>query len=272
MFPTTYHRPRTLAEAARLLADNDEAMLVSGGHTLLPTMKQRLAAPSHLIDLRHVPDLAGIVRREDTLTIGAASTHAEVARHPAVIDAIPALAGLAGSIADPMVRNRGTIGGSVANNDPAADYPSAVLALAATVCTDRRRIDADSFFAGLYATALEPGEIVTAVSFPVPRVASYAKFRNPASRYPMAGVFVACHADGHVRVAVTGAGSGGVFRVDAMEAALEGDYTADALAAIAIDPGGMMGDLHGSSDYRANLVSVLARRAVAGPGTAQVFT
>ncbi len=272
MFTLTYHRPGSLEEALRLIGEHEEATVVSGGYTLLPAMKQRLSAPAHLVDLRHVPELAGIARDGDMLRIGAASTHAAVAGSALVRDAIPALAGLAGGIADPMVRNRGTIGGSVANNDPAADYPSAVLALRATVHTDRRAIPADAFFVGLYETALVPGEVLTAVSFPVPAAASYAKFRNPASRYPMAGVFVCRHVDGEVRVAVTGAGAAGVFRAAAMEEALALRFAPEALVGIEIDPDDLMGDLHGSQRYRANLVAVMAARAVARPGTVQVFT
>ena len=271
MFPTTYHRPETLADALSLIGTLDEATVISGGHTLLPTMKQRLAAPQHLIDLRHVAALAGVQRDDDTILIGATTTHAEVARAPLVTEAIPALAGLAGSIGDPMVRNRGTIGGSVANNDPAADYPSAVLSLAATIHTQRRTIPADDFFTGLYETALEAGEIVTAVAFPIPSIASYAKFRNPASRYPMAGVFVSRWHDGTVRVAVTGAGNGGVFRMDVMEALLREDFSAAVLRGVAPDPAEIMGDMHGSPAYRAQLVSVMAMRAVARPGVAQIF-
>ncbi|MYZ50036.1 FAD binding domain-containing protein [Propylenella binzhouense] len=271
MYQTTYHRPTSLAEAARLFSEAGDAAYVSGGHTLIPAMKLRLSAAANLIDLRHVGELKGISVTADEVAIGAGMTHAEVAGAAEVKGAIPALAGLAGSIGDAQVRHLGTIGGSVANNDPAADYPSAVLALAGTVETDRRAIAADDYFVGLYETALEEGEIVTRVRFRVPEAAGYAKFRNPASRYPMAGVFVARHGDGSVRVAVTGAGNSGVFRAAEMERALAADFSADALKGIALDPADMMGDIHGSAEYRAHLVTVMARRAVQNLGQALAF-
>ncbi|MDH3194841.1 MAG: FAD binding domain-containing protein, partial [Hyphomicrobiales bacterium] len=190
MYQTNYHRPSSLAEAASLFSGADDAAYLSGGHTLIPTMKQRLAAPSDLIDISGLADLKGIEAGSEAVTIGAATTHAEVAASDAVRGAIPALAALAGNIGDPHVRHRGTIGGSLANNDPAADYPAAVLALAATIHTDKRQIAADDYFAGLFETALETGEIVTRIAFKVPAEAGYGKFRNPASRYPMAGVFI----------------------------------------------------------------------------------
>ena len=268
MYQTTYHRPTSLAEAARLFTSAGDAAYVSGGHTLLPAMKARLAAPSNLIDLRHVPELKGVKASGDTLSIGAATTHLEVSDSREVKSAIPTLAGLAGSIGDPQVRHLGTIGGSVANNDPAADYPAAVLALAGTVHTDRRQIAADQFFTGLYTTALEEGEIVTRVAFRIPETCGYAKFRNPASRYPMAGVFVAKHKDGSIRVAVTGAGNNGVFRWGDAERALAGKFTAEALKGLTVPASGMMGDIHGSPEYRANLVQVMARRALQNLGGA----
>jgi carbon-monoxide dehydrogenase medium subunit len=269
MYQTTYHRAKSLAEAASLFAAGDAAY-ISGGHTLLPAMKARLAAPSSLIDLRHLPELKGIQVTGDAVSIGAATSHFEVAQSSQVKGAIAVLAGLAGSIGDPQVRHLGTIGGSVANNDPAADYPAAVLALTGTVVTNKRQIAADDYFTGLYTTALEEGEIVTRVSFKVPESCGYAKFRNPASRYPMAGVFVAKHKDGSVRVAVTGAGNDGAFRWKEAEAALAGSFAADALKGLSVAASGMMGDIHGSPEYRANLVAVMARRAVQNQGQVTV--
>ncbi len=269
MYQTNYHRPTSLAEAAQLFSGADDAAYLSGGHTLIPTMKQRLAAPSDLIDLTHIAELKGIDHSGDTLTIGAATTHAEVAASDAVRGAIPALAELAGSIGDSQVRHCGTIGGSIANNDPSADYPSAALALAATIHTDKRTIAADDFFTGLYETALDDGEIITKIAFKVPSEAGYGKFRNPASRYPMAGVFIAKHGDG-VRVAVTGSGSGGVFRLSDAESALSGGISAAALDGISVDAGGLMSDIHGSAAYRANLIKVMAQRAAGNMGKATI--
>jgi carbon-monoxide dehydrogenase medium subunit len=266
MYQTSYHRPKSLAEAANLFASAEEPAYISGGHTLLPAMKARLAAPKNLIDLRHVPELKGIEVSGDTVTIGGATTHHAVANAPEVRRAIPTLAALAGSIGDPAVRHLGTIGGSVANNDPAADYPVAVLALAGAVTTDKRTVAADDYFTGLYTTALDEGEIVSRVSFKVPAQAGYAKFRNPASHYAMAAVFVARHKDGSVRVAVTGAGNDGVFRWSAAEQALAGNFSADALKGLNVDPSGMMSDIHGSAEYRANLVAVMGRRAMENLG------
>jgi aerobic carbon-monoxide dehydrogenase medium subunit len=268
MYETTYHRPQSLAEAASLFTSSGDAAYLSGGHTLLPAMKARLAAPANLIDLRRIPDLKGIQVSGDRVVIGGAMTHAEVSHSAEVKSACSTLAALAGSIGDAQVRHLGTIGGSVANNDPAADYPAAVLALDGIVHTDRRQIPADSYFTGLYSTALEEGEIVTRVAFRIPETSGYAKFRNPASRYPMAGVFVAKHRDGTVRVAVTGAGNNGVFRWAEAERALAGSFTPDALKGLSVPVSGMMGDLHGSPEYRANLVAVMARRAVQHQGTA----
>ena len=270
MYQTTYHRPTSLSEAASLFSSSEEAAYISGGHTLLPTMKARLAAPANLIDLRRVPELKGIQVSGDTVTIGGGMTHAEVAGSADIKKAISTLAELAASIGDPAVRHLGTIGGSVANNDPAADYPAAVLALAGTVHTNKREIAADDYFQGLFTTALEEGEIVTKVSFKVPDSSGYGKFRNPASRYPMAAAFVAKHKDGSVRVAVTGAGNDGVFRWTAAEQALAGNFSADAVKGLSVDASGMMGDIHGSAEYRAHLVGVMARRAVANLGTATV--
>jgi carbon-monoxide dehydrogenase medium subunit len=265
MYETHYHRAGDLAEASRLFAAaNVEARYLAGGQTLIPTMKQRLAAPSDLVGISHLAELRGISVGREMVTIGAAVTHAEVATSSDVQAAIAALSDLAGRIGDPAVRHRGTLGGSLANNDPAADYPAAVLGLGATVHTDRRPLAAEDFFTGLFSTALEDGEIITKVAFPVPKKAAYMKFPNPASRYAMAGVFVASMKDGSVRVAVTGAGNGGVYRATDMEEALSASWSPDALADIVVDPAGMLSDLHGSAEYRANLVKVMAKRAVQG--------
>lgn len=264
MYQTRYHRPNTLAEAAALFSD--DARYLSGGQTLIPAMKQRLAAPSDLIDIGRLPELRGIAATTSGVAVGAAMTHAEVAASDVVRKAIPALAALAGTIGDPAVRHMGTLGGSLANNDPAADYPAAVLGLGATVHTDRRAIAADEFFAGLFATALEEGEIVVKVEFPAPAKAAYEKFRNPASRYAMAGVFVAQMKGGANRVAVTGAGSSGVFRATDIETALAKAWSPAAIDGIAIDLAGMLSDIHGTAAYRANLVTVMAKRAVAAAG------
>jgi carbon-monoxide dehydrogenase medium subunit len=266
MYATTYHRPKSLGEAASLFKSSGDAAYISGGHTLLPAMKARLAAPSNLIDLRQVPELKGIEVSGDSVSVGGGMTHFEVAQSEKVKSAIPALAALAGSIGDPQVRHLGTIGGSIANNDPAADYPAAALALAATIHTDRRQIAADDFFTGLYTTALEEGEIVCRVVFRIPASAGYAKFRNPASRYPMAGAFVAKHKDGSIRVGVTGAGNDGAFRWSEAEAALSNNFSGDALKPLSIGADRMMGDIHGSPEYRANLVAVMARRAAQNQG------
>ncbi|HEX9906440.1 MAG TPA: xanthine dehydrogenase family protein subunit M [Propylenella sp.] len=266
MYQTTYHRPTSVAEAASLFSSAGDAAYISGGHTLLPAMKARLAAPANLIDLRHVAEMKGIQVSGDAVTIGGAMTHAEVAQSADVRKAIATLAALAGSIGDAQVRHLGTIGGSVANNDPAADYPAAVLALAGAVHTDKRQIAADDYFTGLYTTALNEGEIVTKVSFRIPETCGYAKFRNPASRYPMAAVFVAKHKDGSVRVGVTGAGNNGAFRWTAAEQALAKNFAPDAVRGLTVDASGMMGDIHGSAEYRANLVAVMARRALENLG------
>lgn len=260
MYEFNYHRPSTLAEAAALLAANEDAQLLAGGMTLLPTLKMRLAQPSDLVDLGAIEELRGIREENGGITVGATTCHADVAGNELVRRNIPALAHLAGLIGDAQVRNRGTIGGSVANNDPAADYPAAVLGLGATVRTDRREIPADAFFVDLFETALEPGEILASIHFPVPRRAAYAKFPNPASRYAVVGVMVA-ETEGGIRVAVTGAGPG-VFRATAMESALEADCSAAALDNVPIDARHFNSDLHASPAYRAQLVRVLARRAV----------
>ncbi|WP_075216861.1 FAD binding domain-containing protein [Mongoliimonas terrestris] len=265
MYQTTYHRPSSVTEAASLLASAEDVKLLAGGQTLIPTMKQRLAAPANLIDLGKIAELKGITVSGGTVTIGAGTTHAEVNTSADVKAAIPALAKLAGGIGDPHVRHLGTIGGSVANNDPAADYPSAVLGLGATVVTTKREIPADDFFAGMFTTALDEDEIIVRFVFPVPEKAAYAKFANPASRYAMAGVFVAV-TGGTVRVAVTGAGSDGVFRWADAEAALAGTMTPAALDGLTADASAMLSDIHGDAAYRANLVKVMAKRAVAALG------
>ncbi|MBB3456627.1 carbon-monoxide dehydrogenase medium subunit [Rhizobium sp. BK313] len=262
MYATNYHRASSVDEAVKLLSDAPEGKYVSGGMTLIATMKQRLASPSDLVDLRHIPTLKGIRVDGRRVTIGAATTHAEVASSAAIRAVCPALSDLAGMIGDPHVRNMGTIGGSVANNDPAADYPSAMLGLGATIVTDKRQIAADDFFTGLFETALEDGELITAITFEAPEKAGYAKFPNPASRYAMTGVFVT-QGTGGVRVAVTGAGSDGVFRHAGMEQALAANWSPDALATAVVDSSALMSDLHATAEYRANLIKVMAKRAVA---------
>ena len=258
--PFRYIRPNTLAEAEAAFSAAEDPKYLAGGQTLIPTMKQRLAAPAELIDLARIPALAGIRREGQQLVIGAAVCHAEVATSQDVRTSIPALAALAGLIGDPAVRRRGTLGGSVANNDPAADYPAALLALDARVTTTRRYIAAEGFFTGMFETALADGEIVTQIAFRIPKRAGYAKFPNPASHYAMVGVFVA-QGEG-IRVAVTGAGPC-VFRVPEMEAALKERFAPDAVADVAVSPGTLNSDLHGSAEYRAHLIRVMAKRAVA---------
>ena len=264
MYEFTYHKPTSLDEVANLLNANEEAKIVAGGMTLIPTLKLRLAKPSDLVDLAAITSLRGITDAGDAIVIGAMTRHAEVERSPVVKQGIPALAALAHMIGDPAVRNRGTIGGSISNNDPAADYPAALVALGATVHTTKRQIAADNFFTGIFETALEPSEIVTSVRFPKPQTACYQKFKNPASRYAIVGVFVA-RTGGGVRVAVTGAGPV-VFRVPEMEAALARSFTPDAIKDITIPQDGLNSDIHASAEYRAHLVGVMARRAVAGCG------
>ncbi|WP_458096890.1 FAD binding domain-containing protein [Roseomonas sp. WA12] len=263
MYDFAYHKPATLSEALALLAD-PEARPISGGQTILPALKHRLDHPSALVDLSGIAELRGIRREGDRIVIGAMSRHAEINKNPVVTGAIPALAQMAGHLGDTQVRNRGTMGGSLANNDPAADYPSAALALGATFVTDRRRIEADEFFQGMFTTALEPGELLTSIEFPVPEKAGYAKMRNPASRYVMTGVFVARGPMG-VRVVVNGAGPG-VFRQAEMEAALAANWSPDAVAGIRQSADGLNGDIHGSAEYRAHLVTVMAKRAILDAG------
>jgi aerobic carbon-monoxide dehydrogenase medium subunit len=264
MYNFEYHQPASVADAAKLVAGKEDAKLMAGGMTLIPTLKQRLAKPSDVIDLGRIPDLKGIKREGNAVVIGAMARHFDVATSDVVKSALPALAHLASLIGDPAVRNRGTCGGSIANSDPAADYPAAVLALNATIVTNKRKIAADDFFKGLFETALAPDEIITAVSFPIPEKAAYTKFRNPASRYAIVGVFVA-KTGATVRVGVTGAGAC-AFRQKDMEAALAKSFTADAIKGIAQKQDDLNSDIHASAEYRAHLVGVMARRAVAAAG------
>lgn len=266
MYQTTYHRASSVDEAASLFAKGSEAQFIAGGQTLLPVMKQRLASPSDVIDLGKIKELIGVEASGDTLTIKAATPHYDVATSEAAKKAIPALAYLASLIGDPAVRYRGTIGGSIANNDPAADYPAGLLALGATVKTNKRSISAEDFFKGLFTTALEDGEIITAVSFPVPAKAGYAKMRHPASRFALTAVFVAQTKSGEIRVAATGASQSGVMRVGAIEAALKANWSPSALDNVSIPASGLLADIHGTAEYRANLVKVMAQRAVAAAG------
>lgn len=261
MYAFDYRRPHSINEADLALKAMPGAKFLAGGQTLLPTMKQRLARPDALIDLGAIPELKAISVSSDALTIGAMVTHATVSTSSEVRAALPGLAALAEGIGDPHVRNRGTIGGSVANNDPAADYPAALLALGATIHTDKRAISADDFFQGLFTTALGETEMITAISFPLPSKFAYAKFANPASRYALVGVAVA-QRGGDVRVAVTGAGQNGVFRVPAMEAALKSSFGPGSVASAKVDASTLNSDIHANADYRAHLISVMAKRAV----------
>jgi carbon-monoxide dehydrogenase medium subunit len=258
MYDFEFVKPSSIAEATKALSA-DGAQALSGGQTLLPTMKQRLASPGTLVSLTGIAEMKGVCKGDGGLHIGAATPHAVVAKEAAAY--YPALAALAGGIGDPAVRNRGTIGGSIANNDPAACYPSAVLASGATVVTNKRQIAADDYFQGMFTTALDEGEFVTEVRFPIPQKAAYLKFNQPASRFALTGVFVAKFADG-VRVAVTGASNDGVFRWRDAEKALSADFSAKAIAGLTVDASDMISDLHGTPDYRANLVKVLTGRAV----------
>ncbi len=260
MYNFEYSRAKSVADAQDQLKSAEDGKLLAGGMTLLATMKLRLAQPSDLIDLQDIGDLAGIKVDGGSVTIGAMTRHADVAASPEIRQAIPGLAALAEKIGDRQVRNRGTIGGSIANNDPAADYPAALVALGATVQTDKRSITADDFFSGMFETALDDEEVITAVSFPVPEKSAYMKFPNPASRFAMVGVMVAKGGDG-VRVAVTGAGSC-VFRVAEMEKALDANFSSSAIEGIKISDEDLNSDIHASAEYRAHLVTVMARRAV----------
>lgn len=261
MYQFNYQRAESVDDAVAKRGAADDGTYMAGGMTLIPTLKQRLAMPSDIIDLTGIDGLAGISVDGGMVTIGAMTRHAEVAESSEVRQAIPALADLAGEIGDPAVRNRGTIGGSLANADPSADYPAAVLGLGASIVTNNREIAADDYFLDLFETALEEGEIIIAVKFPVAKRAAYVKFPNPASRYAIVGVFVAEANDG-IRVAVTGAGPC-AFRVAEMETALAVNFSAGAVAGIAVDAGDLNQDLHASAEYRASLVTTMAKRAVA---------
>jgi carbon-monoxide dehydrogenase medium subunit len=261
MYDFAYQKPASVADASAALAADADAKAMAGGMTLIPVLKQRLNRPSVVVDLSKT-SMTGITASGGTVTIGAMTTHAAVAGSAEVKTKIPALAHLAAHIGDEQVRHRGTIGGSLANNDPSADYPAGVLALGATIKTNKRSIESDEFFQGMFTTALAQDEIITAVEFPVPEKAAYEKFPNPASRYAIVGVFVAKTAGG-VRVAVTGAGQGGVFRHAAMEAALAANFSPDAIAGVTTPADGLNGDIHASAEYRAHLVGVMAKRALA---------
>lgn len=258
MYAFDIERPKTVADAVTALKA-DEAQPLGGGQTLIPTLKSRLAAPSKLVSLSGIAEMTGITHEGGTVRIGGATTHGQIAKD--LVDIYPGLANLASHIGDPAVRNRGTIGGSVANNDPAACYPAACLASGGTVTTNSREIAVDDFFQGMFDTALEEGEIVTAVTFNIPQKGNYQKFVQPASRFALVGVFVAKHDDG-LRVAVTGASEEGVFRWTEAEAALSSDFSAAALDALSISADGMINDLHGDGDYRAHLIKVMTGRAV----------
>lgn len=264
MYDFNYVKPASLDEALSARSSAEDGVYLAGGQTLIPTLKQRLARPSDVIDISALVGLRGVKISEGAVRIGAMTRHAEVADSADIAHTLPALADLAGQIGDPQIRNRGTLGGSLANSDPAADYPAAVLGLGATVHTSGRDIAADAFFLGMFETALEDGEIVTGVSFPIPSKAAYMKFPNPASRYAIVGVFVAAFGDA-VRVAVTGAGAC-AFRVSEMEAALARSFSPEAVAGIRISAGDLNSDIHASADYRAHLVTVMAKRAVKKAG------
>lgn len=261
MYATTYQRATSLEDAVAKLAAAEDGKFLGGGQTLLATMKQRLAAPDAVIDVTKITGLKGITADGERLSVGAASTHSNVAQSDEVKRAIPALASLATTIGDPAVRNMGTMGGVLANNDPAADYPAAAMALDAVIHTSKGEHPATDYFRGIFETALEDDEIITKIVFNIPKRAAYEKFRNPASRYSLCSVFVAELADGP-RVAVTGSGNEGVFRVPEMEMALAGNWSPEAVRNIAVSPDKMLSDIHGSAEYRAHLVSVLAARAV----------
>ena len=258
MYNFEFEQPTTVADAVKALSEED-AQALGGGQTLLPTMKQRLAMPSKLVSLTAIDEIKGVKKDGDHLVIGGGTTHGTVAREASAD--YPGLAGLASKIGDPAVRNRGTMGGSLANNDPSACYPAALLASGGTVVTDRREIAADDYFQGMFTTALEEGEIITAVKLPIPEKSNYQKFEQPASRFPLVGVFVAKYAGG-VRVAVTGASNEGVFRWTEAEEALSGDFSASALEGLSASAEGMISDIHGSSEYRAHLIGVMTKRAV----------
>jgi carbon-monoxide dehydrogenase medium subunit len=261
MYNFTYHRPTTARQAANLLAKHPESKLLAGGHSLIPVMKLRLAQPSALIDLNGCEDMVGVELKGRSIVIGAMTRHADVANAKVLREALPGLASVPGSIGDPQVRNRGTIGGSIANNDPNADYPAACLGLGATIITNKRRIAADDFFTGMFSTALEDNEIIVKVSFPIAKKAGYEKFKHPASGFALVGVFVSKRGS-DIRVAVTGAGSNGVFRVKSFEEALKKRFAAKSIEGMTIPATGMNSDIHASAEYRAHLVGVMARRAL----------
>ena len=265
MYDFNYLRASSVNDAVAKLTGASDGKYLAGGMTLLPTLKQRLANPSELVDLGGLKDLKGIREDSSAIVIGALTTHAAVAASDLVRSKIPALADLADGIGDPQVRHRGTIGGSIANNDPAADYPAACIGLGATIATAKREISADDFFTGMFETALEDDELITEVRFPVPAKAAYQKFPNPASRYAIVGVMVA-QTDGGVRAAVTGAGQSGVFRAADIEQALAGNWSAAAVEGVAVSASGLNADIHASADYRAHLIKVMAKRAVAAAG------
>ncbi len=262
MYNFTYHRPTGLRQAGNMLTKLDDPKLLAGGQTLIPVMKQRLASPANIIDLNKIDGLSGIELKGRSLVIGAMTRHVEVASSDVVKTNLPALAELAEMVGDPHVRHRGTLGGSIANNDPNADYPAACIGLGATIITTKRRIPADEFFKGLFETALEPDEIITRVNFPLAKKAGYIKFRNPASRFALVGVFVSKRGS-DIRVAVTGAGASGVFRVASFEEALKKRFAPKSLDGLTVPATGLAGDIHGSAEYRAHLIGVLAKRAVA---------
>jgi carbon-monoxide dehydrogenase medium subunit len=262
MYNFTYHRPTGLRQAGNMLTKLEEAKLLAGGQTLIPVMKQRLASPANIIDLNRIEGLDGIELKGRSIVIGAMARHVDVATSDVVKQNLPALAELAEMVGDPHVRHRGTLGGSVANNDPNADYPAACLGLGATIVTTKRRIPADDFFKGMFETALEADEIITRVMFPLVKKAGYIKFRNPASRFALVGVFVSKRGS-EIRVAVTGAGASGVFRVAAFEDALKKRFAPKSLDGLTVPATGLASDIHGSAEYRAHLIGVLAKRAVA---------
>ncbi len=261
MYDFTYQKPSSLADAVKVLSGDMEAKALAGGQTFIPVLKQRLNKPSTVVDLSKL-GLSGITVAGDKIVIGAMTRHADIASNPDIQAKIPGLAHQASLIGDEAVRHRGTMGGSLANNDPAACYPSAILALGGTIKTDRRSIAADDFFQGMFTTALEQGEIITSIELPIPQKSAYEKFRNPASRYAIVGVFVAKHASG-VRLAITGAGQGGVFRHTEMEKALSANFSPDAINGIVTPADDLNSDIHASSEYRAHLIGVVSKRAVA---------
>src|ERR1043166_3085314 len=262
MYEFKYQRPNSVRQAANMLAKDPEAKILAGGHSLLPAMKLRLAKHTQLLDIGRIEGLNNVELKGHSLDIGALARHVEVANSPAVKEALPALAQLAGEIGDPAVRHRGTLGGSLANNDPNADYPAAVLGLGATIVTNKRKIASDDYFKGMFETALEPDEIITKVQFPIAKKAAYEKFKHPASGFALVGVFVSKRGS-DIRVAVTGAGANGVFRVKSFEEALKKRFSPKSIEGMTIPATGMNADIHGSAEYRAHLVGVLARRALA---------